>query len=219
VLKQAVSADGCIGRKGGGQVAISCEASRRFAHLMRAEHDAILVGSGTVLEDDPELTCRLPGLARRSPVRVVVDGRLATPPGARLLATVAAAPVWILTTAQTAAAEPARAAALREAGADIVEVPAAAGGRVDLSAAMAALASRGITTLMVEGGSRISSELFKADLVDEAVIVRSPRRLGPTGTPATVGGLLDAFLAPDRFAKEETLRLGDDLAIRYRRRP
>ena len=218
VLKQAVSADDCIGRKGEGQVPISGEASRRFAHLMRAEHDAILVGSGTVLEDDPELTCRLPGLADRSPVRIVVDARLTTPPGARLLATIAAAPVWIVTTLATAAAEPARAVTLRGAGADILAVPAAADGRVDLAAAMAALAARGITTVMVEGGSRIASALFEADLVDEAVIVRSPRRIGPTGTPATVGGPLDAFLAADRFAKGEALRLGEDVAVRFRRR-
>src|SRR5690606_39006433 len=96
-LKLAVSADGMLGRLGGGQVAITGSVSRGQVHVLRAQTDAILVGIGTALADDPELTCRLPGLETRSPVRIVLDPRLELPAGSKLARTAQKVPVIAVT--------------------------------------------------------------------------------------------------------------------------
>ncbi len=214
-LKMAVSADGCIGREGAGQVAISGARSRREAHLMRALSDAILVGVGTVLSDDPLLTCRLPGLSDRSPVRVVLDSRLAMPPDCRLVRSLAEAPV-IAVAAHPADAR--RRAALEAAGVTVLEVAPGADGRLDLHAALAALAARGITTVMVEGGARIASALYAAGLVDEVVIVRAPLRVGAGGIPALAAHSVEALLADPAYETIATRVLGPDRLVRRVRR-
>lgn len=214
-LKMAVSADGFIGRDGDGQVPISCEASRREAHLMRATFDAILVGIGTVLADDPQLTCRLPGLAGRSPVRVVLDSHLATPPDARMIRDIDAAPVWILAAAP---ADPARRAALESRGATVIEAAADRSGRLDPDAALAALGRHGITTVMVEGGARVAAGLLVRDLVDEAAIVRAPLVVGAGGVPAFAEGSVDDLFADPRFRLAERRPLGADVLHRFVRR-
>ncbi|MBL9037135.1 MAG: RibD family protein [Archangium sp.] len=168
----AVSADGCLAATRGYPTPISSPASLELTHHLRAVHDAVLVGVGTVLADDPLLTTRLaPG---PSPRRVVLDSRLRTPETARLL-TSGGAPPLVLT---TAAASPERIAALTRAGAHVEVVGRCASG-VSLSDALRALARRGVTTVMVEGGAAVLDSFFSDGLVDFAVQTVAPLTLGP----------------------------------------
>src|SRR3954449_6093829 len=145
-LKLAVSADGKAGLAGRKPAAITGEAARERVHLMRAMNDAVLTGIGTVLSDDPQLTCRLPGMEHRSPVRVVLDSALRQPPSSRLAATAARALDWTFAD-ETASRRKER--ALTDLGVEVLRVPGT-DGRLDLGAVLSGLAGRGITRVMVE---------------------------------------------------------------------
>jgi diaminohydroxyphosphoribosylaminopyrimidine deaminase/5-amino-6-(5-phosphoribosylamino)uracil reductase len=188
-LKLAVSADGKAGLAGRRPTPITGSPARERVHLMRAMNDAVLTGIGTVLADDPLLTCRLPGMADRSPVRVVLDGRLRLGLGTRLVATAREAPLWVVTS-ELAAED--RAHALRRGGAEVLRVPAPDGG-LDLAAVLERLAERGITRLMVETGPILAAAMIGADLVDEAALLRSSKVIGPDGIDALEGLSLAAL--------------------------
>jgi diaminohydroxyphosphoribosylaminopyrimidine deaminase/5-amino-6-(5-phosphoribosylamino)uracil reductase len=188
-LKLAVSADGKAGLAGRRPAAITGEDARARVHLMRAGHDAIMVGIGTVLADDPLLTCRLPGMKGRSPVRVVIDAGLRTPAASRLARSGRELPLWIIT---AAAAPAAREEALRSLGAEVLRVEGE-NGLLDLGAALGALATRGITRLMVEGGPTLGAALVKKNLVDAAVLFCSPNEIGSDGIDALEGLPLTAL--------------------------
>jgi len=180
MLKLAISADGKAAAAGRARVGITGNAVRDRVHLMRARSDAIVIGIGTALADDPVLTCRLPGMAKMSPARVLLDAGLRLPMQSRLLATAGETPLWIMTgKLAPAAAE----TALRQRGAEVLRV-AEKDGRLDLREMLRVLAVRGVTRLMVEGGPTVASALIEADLVDEAVFFHSPRVIGEEGLPA-----------------------------------
>jgi diaminohydroxyphosphoribosylaminopyrimidine deaminase/5-amino-6-(5-phosphoribosylamino)uracil reductase len=208
MLKLAISADHKAGFAGRRPAPITGEAARARVHLMRAMNDALLTGIGTALADDPLLTCRLPGMAERSPVRVVLDSRLRLRLDSRLVATARETPLWVVTD-MAAAAE--REQALRSAGAEVLRVPAA-GGRLELSAVLESLAGRGITRLMVEAGPIVAAAMLEADLVDEAVLLRSPKPIGADGIDALEGLPLAALTSSPRLelirtetAREDTI--------------
>jgi diaminohydroxyphosphoribosylaminopyrimidine deaminase / 5-amino-6-(5-phosphoribosylamino)uracil reductase len=205
-LKLAISADGKAGLAGRRPAPITGEPARARVHLMRAMNDAVLTGIGTVLADDPLLTCRLPGMADRSPVRVVLDGRLRLGLGSRLIATARETPLWVIT-GTSAAAE--REEALRAAGAEVLRVPEA-GGKLDLAAVLARLAERGITRLMVEAGPILAAAMTQADLVDEAALLRSPQTIGPQGIDALEGLPLAALADSPRLELIRTELVGED---------
>ncbi|HEY4407533.1 MAG TPA: bifunctional diaminohydroxyphosphoribosylaminopyrimidine deaminase/5-amino-6-(5-phosphoribosylamino)uracil reductase RibD [Xanthobacteraceae bacterium] len=206
MLKLAVSADHKAGLAGRRPAPITGEPARARVHLMRAMSDAVLTGIGTVLADDPLLTCRLPGMADRSPVRVVLDGRLRLRLDSRLVATARETPLWVVTDT-TAAAE--REQALRSAGAEVLRVPAA-GGRLELSAVLESLAGRGITRLMVEAGPIVAAAMLEADLVDEAVLLRSPKPIGPDGIDALEGLPVATLTSSPRLELIRTETAGED---------
>jgi diaminohydroxyphosphoribosylaminopyrimidine deaminase/5-amino-6-(5-phosphoribosylamino)uracil reductase len=156
-------------------VAITGEAVRNRVHLMRAHSDAIMIGIGTALADDPTLTCRLPGMVGMSPVRVVLDTRLRLPVKSRLVQTGRQTPLWIF-----ANAPPSSEAALRAHGAEVIQLDDKDG----LNTVLHVLGSRGITRLMVEGGPTLASALLADDLVDEAVLFHSNTTIGEGGLPA-----------------------------------
>src|SRR5262245_30165138 len=143
LLKLAISADGKAGLAGGRPVAITGERARDRVHMMRAENDAILIGIGTALADDPLLTCRLPGMEGRSPVRVVLDSKLILPQVSRLVQTARETPLWVIAGARAPASAE---VALREAGAEVLRIGGAPG-RLDLDKVVRLLAERGITRL------------------------------------------------------------------------
>ena len=272
-LKLAVSADGMLGRLGAGQVAITGPVSRGQVHVLRAETDAILVGIGTVLADDPELTCRLPGLETRSPVRIVLDPRLELPPGSKLARTAKNVPVIVVTSKgvglppsglpaispsrgeigwepdprapssaspagptfdvdgnaassisplegemagrpeggnpdATADTQIARAAALEAAGVEILTCDPRR-----LDDLLMALATRGISSLLVEGGARTAQSFLDAGLVDRISLFEGAGTIGKDGvaSPCVCGRV------PDGYSLRRTAHYGADRLYEYER--
>ncbi len=212
-LKLAVSADGKAGLAGRKPVAITGEAANAHVHLMRAMHDAILIGIGTALSDDPLLTCRLPGMGKRSPVRIVLDRELRLPPASRLASSARETPVWVI--ASPDASEKSD-SALRDAGIEVLRGALNKDG-LDPGAALRLLAGKGITRLLVEGGPRVAASFLNADLVDEAVLLRGPRAIGPDGIDALEGLPLDALTASPRLKLAGRDMLGPDAMECYER--
>ncbi len=212
-LKLAVSADGKIGAADRKPVAITGEAARTRVHLQRAHNDAILIGIGTALADDPELTCRLPGMARQSPVRVVLDRHLGLPASAKLARSARSTPLWLFA---EGSGEPAKAALLRAGGAEIISVAADQRG-LDLHAVLEELGRRGITRLMVEGGARVAASFVEADLVDEAWLFTSKKIIGSDGVPALNGIPLSDITQSPRFRERASEELAEDHLSVYER--
>lgn len=214
-LKLAISADGKIAERPGQPTAITGPEVKARVHLLRARVDAIMVGVSTVLADDPELTCRLPGLLGRSPVRIVSDSRLSIPLCSKLVKSARQVPVWVMT---LETADAARAAALEAEGVEVIRCNATAYGKVDLADLLQKLAERGIGHVLAEGGAHMARALMEADLVDEALLFTSPAKIGPTGLDAMAGLPLDTIRASSKFrssAKNE--KLGADWLARYLR--
>jgi diaminohydroxyphosphoribosylaminopyrimidine deaminase/5-amino-6-(5-phosphoribosylamino)uracil reductase len=214
-LKLATTLDGRIATHRGESRWITGEPARERAHLLRASHDAVMVGSNTALADDPLLTCRLPGLEARSPVRIVVDSRLRLPLTSRLVIDAKLLPTWIVTLTGN---DTPRLEAFRDCGVEVIEV-AAAGGAVDLAAALQALGDRGITRVLAEGGAMLAASLLRADLVDRIAWFRAPKIIGGDGVPAVTAFGLDRLAAAPTFRRERLEELGDDLLETLSRRP
>jgi len=215
ILKLAVSSDDKIAAAGHRPVAISGEAAKARVHLLRAQCDAILVGIGTVLADDPLLTCRLPGMAARSPVRVVLDRSLRIPATSRLVHSARETPLWVMT---SNVSEAPAAMKLGASGAQVIRVAAAtAPPGLDLLAALQALAGKGITRLLVEGGARVASSLVAAGLVDEAWLLRGPDSVGADGVPALGALPLSAITQSPAFKQRASEMLQKDTLTIYER--
>jgi diaminohydroxyphosphoribosylaminopyrimidine deaminase/5-amino-6-(5-phosphoribosylamino)uracil reductase len=213
-LKLASTLDGRIATASGESRWITGEAARREVHALRARHDAILVGSGTVLADDPDLTCRIPGMERVPMLRVVADARLRTPPSARLVQSAGVAPVLIMT---AHGHPPAAQAPFMEAGADMVTVPAHAVGGLDLPSLLRALGRRGVTRVLAEGGAGLAAALLRQGLVDRLAWFHAPAVMGGDGHPALEGLRLAALSAMPRFRRVALRALGDDMLSEFER--
>jgi diaminohydroxyphosphoribosylaminopyrimidine deaminase/5-amino-6-(5-phosphoribosylamino)uracil reductase len=213
ILKLAVSPDDKIGLAGGKPVAISGEAAKARVHLLRAQCDAILVGIGTVLADDPLLTCRLPGMEAQSPVRVVLDRALRMPGTSKLVHSARETPMWVMT---SNVSEAPAAMKLGAAGAQVIRVATAPSG-LDLIAVLHALAEKGITRLLVEGGSRVASSFVAADLIDEVWLLRGPEPVGADGVAALDALPLGAITQSPGLQVRASERLGTDALTIYER--
>lgn len=214
LLKMAVSADGKAGLPGPAPAAITGPEAREKVHLMRAFSDAIMVGIGTALADDPQLTVRLPGLEDRSPVRLVLDGDLRLPTGSRLVQTASQVPVWVIG-AEDAPLD--REKALVDLGVEVLRAPRGAGGRLDLDAVLKLLGLLGITRLMAEGGPHLAAGLLEAGLVDEVALFEGPTHLGPDAVDALAGHPLRRLTDPVGFALVTRGAVGPDLFSHLRR--
>jgi diaminohydroxyphosphoribosylaminopyrimidine deaminase/5-amino-6-(5-phosphoribosylamino)uracil reductase len=179
-MKIALSADGRVALPGGRPIRITSDVADRHIQRDRAEVDAIAVGSGTVLQDDPQLTARV-AFRRRPFVRVIFDRRLRTPPTARVLSTLGCGPVIIETSAEAEAAVPARTAALSSAGATVRAVAEAGPGF--LAAALRDLAADGVSSVMLEGGPALHRAFWDASLVDRVQLYVGPIAIGTNGVP------------------------------------
>jgi diaminohydroxyphosphoribosylaminopyrimidine deaminase/5-amino-6-(5-phosphoribosylamino)uracil reductase len=208
VLKAAVSLDGCMAAAPGCRTSLTSGPANRHAHRTRAEVDAIGVGIGTILADNPLLTAR--GAYRERPLtRVVFDRRLRTPPDARLLSTRAAGPVIIVTSAE--GVERSRRLALERQGAEIEVVPEASVG-----AALERLGARGIGSLLLEGGAAIHGAAWDEQVVDFVRLYVTPRVLGPAGVPLLEGRAFASAALFDRRVEP----LGPDVLVEgYVHRP
>jgi diaminohydroxyphosphoribosylaminopyrimidine deaminase/5-amino-6-(5-phosphoribosylamino)uracil reductase len=207
-LKLATTLDGKIALASGESRWITGERARAHTHLERAKHDAVMIGIGSALADDPELTCRLPGLSAPRLVRIVVDSKARLPKTSKLALSAKSIPAWVVT------APGANAEALRHGGVKVIHAPAAASG-IDLTAAMQALAAEGLTRIMVEGGATLASSLLKSRLVDRLLWYRAPSLMGE-GISAVASLGLTALNDLPRLKREETIRLGDDVLETYR---
>ena len=205
-MKVALSRDGRVAAGIGLRTRLTGAAADRYIHRERAEVDALAIGAGTVLADDPLLTPR--GAYRSRPlVRVLWDRSLRTPPRARLLSTLGVGPVIIVTRPPRSEDDCARARALRAAGATVEAVEAGEGGFV--AAALERLAALGISSLTVEGGPVLHEAIWRAGLVDRVQVFRTPVVLGPSGVP----WLNEVVFPPDVLGGARTVSLGDDVMI------
>jgi diaminohydroxyphosphoribosylaminopyrimidine deaminase/5-amino-6-(5-phosphoribosylamino)uracil reductase len=215
ILKLAVSADDKIGAAGGKPVAISGEAAKARVHLLRAQCDAILVGIGTVRADDPLLTCRLPGMEARSPVRVVLDRSLRIPGSSRLVHSARETPLWVMT---SNLAEARAAMKLGAAGAQVIRVATATTAPgLDLVAVLHALSEKGTTRLLVEGGARVASSFVSAGLVDEVWLLRGADPVGADGVAALDALPLTALTESPAFKLRASETLQNDTLTIYER--
>lgn len=197
ILKLAVSADGMVGKTGQGQFPVTGKGARAQSHVLRAESDAILVGIGTALADDPELTCRLPGMEGRSPLRIVLDRRLELPLTSKLVATVKRGHPLLVVAGPDA--DPMRIHALEAAGADVLVLEG-------LGPLLDALAARGLSSLIVEGGATVARRFLDENLVDRIMLFSSPVVVGEGGIPSPV----TEQSVPAGFVARGHARLGDD---------
>ena len=211
LLKLAISADGKVGLAGRKPAALSGEAARTRVFQLRSASDAILVGIGTVLSDNPQLTCRLPGMMERSPVRVVLDAKLRVPLNTSVVATVRETPTWVFAgRGASAMAEE----ILQHRGCKVFRVDDE-DGKVDLDGVLKTLAGEGITRLMVEGGPTVAASFVAADLIDEAALVYSEKLIGEGGIGPLEGMALDALTS--RLHARGSERLGPDTLEHYER--
>jgi diaminohydroxyphosphoribosylaminopyrimidine deaminase/5-amino-6-(5-phosphoribosylamino)uracil reductase len=200
-LKIAQSADGYVADAKANSKWITGERARAHGHLLRATHDAILTGIGTVIADDPALTCRLPGLAARSPLRVVLDSHLRLPLGAQLVRTAKDHPVVVFTAAKDGGD------ALAREGVAIERVPAGEDGRADVVAVLGKLAERGLTRVLIEGGPKICAAFLAQHAVDVIHLYRAALLIGQGGLPAI------APFGPSELKSALKLHLTERLAL------
>jgi diaminohydroxyphosphoribosylaminopyrimidine deaminase / 5-amino-6-(5-phosphoribosylamino)uracil reductase len=212
-LKAASTLDGRIATRSGESQWITGEPARRMAHALRGRNDAVLVGVGTVVADNPDLTCRLPGYKMVPMVRVVADSHLRTRLTARLVASAAETPTWFLA---RGSADAERRTALQEAGAEVIAVGAADPG-IDLADGLQALARRGITRVLVEGGAGIAAALLRADLVDRIAWFHAPSVMGGDGWPSAQAFGVESLAAMPRFRRDRATPIGDDMLTEFRR--
>lgn len=209
-LKVAVSGDGLIAPGEGAPVWVTGPDVRAYAHLLRAHADAVMVGRKTVEDDDPDLTCRLPGLAHRSPRRVILDSSFRLPPTLKMFQTVHRVPVILFgTEGNTAPIYP--------TGVETRTVARAADGRLDLHAVLTSLADDGVTRVLVEAGPTIAAAFIDADLADEVVIGRGTEPLGAAGRKPFVDRGLDLLDDQSRWQCVVDRKLSGDRLTVHRR--
>ncbi|GAB5471858.1 MAG: bifunctional diaminohydroxyphosphoribosylaminopyrimidine deaminase/5-amino-6-(5-phosphoribosylamino)uracil reductase RibD [Rhodospirillales bacterium] len=211
-LKLAMSLDGRIATHRGESQWITGPQARAQAHLLRAEHDAVMVGSATAIVDNPRLTVRLPGLETRQPLRLVADGRLALPLTHDLVSRARQVPTWILTRDD---AERQRRHAFEQAGVEVIGLHGGETAPLDLEAALQALGQRGLTRVLVEGGGRLAASLLAAGLVDRLVVFQAGLTLGGDGLPGIAGLGLEHLADAPRFHRRSVVPLGPDVMVQY----
>ena len=210
VLKSAISLDGKIATASGESQWITSEASRLKGHEIRAQVDAILVGIGTVLQDNPSLTVRLPERQNEDPIRVVVDSHGRTPLGAKVFNPDSSSGALIAVT-ENAPSE--KIEALKFTGADVLAIEAK-DGRVCLRALMRELARREITSVLIEGGGEINAAALQAGIVDKLMFFVAPKLIGGKAAPGPIGGVGIARLAEAYELRDVTTsQIGADVLI------
>jgi diaminohydroxyphosphoribosylaminopyrimidine deaminase/5-amino-6-(5-phosphoribosylamino)uracil reductase len=215
-LKLATTLDGRIATHSGESQWITGELARDRAHALRANHDAVMVGINTAIADDPQLTCRLPGLSHRSPVRVIVDSRLRLPLTARVVADAKRVPTWIVT---LRGGDALRQEAFRDCGVELIEVEPDDGAGIDMKEALQALGGRGLTRVLAEGGAQLAAALLRARLADRLAWFHAPRVIGGDGIAAVAPlGVVQLGRAPG-FVRTSIQEIGDDVLETYRRVP
>ena len=211
-LKTATTLDGRIATHGGESQWISGAPARAASHRLRAEHDAIMIGSGTALADNPSLTCRLPGLEDRSPVRIVCDSRLRLPLTSQLVQSARQWPLWLITAAE---GDGTRRRAYGECGVEVIEMALDASGSLDLPKALRELGARGLTRVLVEGGGHLAAALLRVGMVDRLAWFRAPCIMGGDGMPVAAAFGVEHLTDAPRFTRRALTGLGPDTFETY----
>ncbi len=211
-LKLAHTADGYCAPLDGGRLMISGDDAMQEVHRLRATHEAIMVGVGTVLSDDPLLTVRVAGEPERAPIRIILDTDLRLPLASKLARAANNHAVWVLG-AEDAPAPAAQ--ALRAAGADVMRVARGLTGGLDLAVALRLLAARGLTRIFSEGGPIIAEALAVAGMVDRIILSRADHALGTPGLAAVRPGLAAGLADAARYAETSRERFGSDVFTTY----
>ncbi|HEX5281672.1 MAG TPA: bifunctional diaminohydroxyphosphoribosylaminopyrimidine deaminase/5-amino-6-(5-phosphoribosylamino)uracil reductase RibD [Micropepsaceae bacterium] len=204
-IKIAQTLDGRVADPIGNSRWITSAEARRHAHLLRTHYDAIMVGIGTVLTDDPLLTCRLPGLEHRSPFRVVLDSKLQLPPDSQLAKSARKYPVAVFTLDRTGGND------LAASGVTIERMREVENGWPAIRPVLEVLARRGITRLLVEGGPRVIASIVKSGFADLLHLYRAPILLGGAGMPAIGHAWQSELVSAPRLRLLETIHLGPDV--------
>jgi len=214
-LKLATSLDGRIATRTGDSKWITGETSRQFTHLLRADHDAVLVGIGTAIADDPELTCRLPGFEELSPTRIVVDSQLRLSPESKLVRSARDVPLWIA----AASADAEQAQIFENQGAEILRVGTDPEGLIDLRDVLEQMSHKGIAHVLVEGGGQVAASLLKAGLVDLVVWFQAAKVIGGDGRPSIHDLGIDVLDNVPTFEKLAVHECGEDWLIFLEAKP
>ncbi len=215
-LKTATTLDGKIATRTGESQWITGPGARAVGHFLRAENDAIMVGSGTVAADDPTLTSRLPGIDNTRRPRIVLDSRLRLPPESNLVKSITEAPLWLVTKSDHSDSA---ISAYENQGATVIRVGTDEDCLLDLNQVMTELANLGLTRILVEGGGILTASLFKMDLVDQIAWFRAPALLGDDGRAAVDALDISQLIDMRRFDRIEYAEFdGDGLEILARRR-
>jgi diaminohydroxyphosphoribosylaminopyrimidine deaminase / 5-amino-6-(5-phosphoribosylamino)uracil reductase len=212
-LKLATTLDGKIATGWGESQWITGPEARHMAHVLRGRHDAVLAGVGTVVADDPQLTCRIVGYRPTPVVRVIVDSHLRTPLTSKLARTAAEDPLWFLV---RDGADPARREAYVDLGAKVIEVAAGEAG-VDLTDGMRALAGEGLTRVLVEGGGQVAASFIRAGLVDRLAWFHAPAIMGGDGWPSVQGFGIEKLAMMPWFVPYRVTTLGRDMLTEFKR--
>ncbi len=213
-LKTATTLDGRIATARGNSKWITGVTARSFAHGLRANHDAIMIGIGTALADRPSLTCRLPGLEGKSPVRIVADTSLRLPSDSPIVKTAINIPTWIIT---ATGVDLDRCAQLKSLGVIIIKIGIGKDGRLDLSELANELGKRGLTRVLIESGGELAAAFAKHDLIDQLAWFRSAKLIGGDGLSAVGAfGINDITNAPS-FLRDSISSAGEDVLEIYRR--
>ncbi len=210
-VKIASSQDGKIAGPKGASQWVTGPQSRARGHLLRASHDAIMVGIGTVLADNPSLDCRLPGLEDRSPIRIVMDSSLSLPLDCKLVETARKIPTWVMTTIKGGD----KFEGLCDQGVKVMTCKADKQGRIDMIDMMAMLANEGITRLLSEGGAQVNASLIRASLIDRLYWFRAPKIIGQEGLAALADMDIETVLKTKNFSLVREGRIGNDIWQEY----
>ncbi len=214
-LKSATSLDGRIATRTGDSKWITGTEARAMGHMLRARHDAILVGIGTALADNPSLTCRLPGMAGFSPVRVVADSTLKLPLSSPLIESVRESPTIILATAKT---DKNKVKELREKGVKVIEIAASVSGHLDPDAMAAALGAEGITRVLIEGGGKLAGAFMHAGLIDRLAWFHAGKLIGGDGVPSVAPYGIESLQDASSFHRTGLRICGEDIFETYERK-
>lgn len=213
-LKTATTLDGRIATHTGDSRWITGKQARALAHLYRAEHDAVLIGVGTALHDDPSLTCRLPGMKDRTPIRIVADSRMRLPLTSTLVKTAHEHPTWIVT---SRGGDKSRHRAYTDLGVKVIEAEPDKDNRPDLVWLAGELGRRGLTRVLVEGGGGLSGGLLRGNLIDRIAWFRAGCLIGGDGVPASRAFGVDSLKDAPRFFRTSIREIGVDLLETYER--
>ena len=212
-LKLATTLDGKIATASGESQWITGAEARRMAHVLRGRHDAVLAGVGTVMADDPELTCRIPGFRPTPVVRVVVDSHLRTPLSSKLARGARDAPLWFLV---RDGADPVRRQAFEDLGAVVIQTSSGSAG-IDLEDGLRALAQAGLTRVLIEGGGQIAASVIRVGVVDRIAWFHAPGIMGGDGWPGVQGFGMEKLGMMPRFTRTRVTILGSDMLTEFKR--